>query len=174
VAVLEIRQYPDSILRQVAKPIDSINGNLQRLIDDMFETLYAVPGLGLAAPQVGESLRLFVYDLSIAEEGKKRSPLVLINPEFVSREGEVGEEEGCLSVPEYRESVRRAARVMVRGLDRDGKEITVEGEGLLAKLLQHEIDHLDGKLFIDRISSLKRNIYFRRLKKIMKAREKEG
>jgi len=174
VAVLEIRQYPDPVLRQAAKSIESINGNLQRLIDDMFETLYAAPGLGLAAPQVGESLRLFVYDLSIAEEVKKRSPLVLINPEFVSKEGEVSEDEGCLSVPEYRESVRRAARVVVRGLDRDGKEITVEGEGLLAKLLQHEIDHLDGKLFIDRISSLKRNIYFRRLKKIMKAREKEG
>jgi len=174
VAVLEIRQYPDPVLRQAAKSIENIDGNLQRLIDDMFETLYAAPGLGLAAPQVGESLRLFVYDLSIADEVKKRWPLVLINPEFVSKEGEVSEDEGCLSVPEYRESVRRAARVVVRGLDRDGKEITVEGEGLLAKLLQHEIDHLDGKLFIDRISSLKRNIYFRRLKKIMKAREKEG
>jgi peptide deformylase len=174
VAVLEIRQYPDPSLRRQVKTVESINGNLQRLIDDMFETLYAAPGLGLAAPQVGESLRLFVYDLSVAEEGKSRSPLVLINPEFVSKEGEASEEEGCLSVPEYRESVRRAARVAVRGLDRDGKEITVEGEGLLAKLLQHEIDHLDGKLFIDRISSLKRNIFLRRLKKMMKAREKEG
>ena len=170
-AVLEIRQYPDPILRQQAKAVESINGDLQRLIDDMIETLYEAPGLGLAAPQVGESLRLFVYDLSVAEEGKQRLPLVLINPELVSKEGEASEEEGCLSVPEYRESVRRAARAIVRGMDREGKEMTVEGKGLLAKLFQHEMDHLDGKLFIDRISSLKRNIFLRRLKKLMKARE---
>ena len=170
-AVLEIRQYPDPILRQQAKAVESINGDLQRLIDDMIETLYEAPGLGLAAPQVGESLRLFVYDLSVAEEGKQRLPLVLINPELVSKEGEASEDEGCLSVPEYRESVRRAARAVVRGMDREGREITVEGEGLLAKLFQHEMDHLDGKLFIDRISSLKRNIFLRRVKKLMKARE---
>lgn len=173
-AVLEIRQYPDPILRQQAKIVENINGNLQCLIDDMFETLYAAPGLGLAAPQVGHSLRLFVYDLSVTEEGKKRSPLVLINPEFVFQAGEANEDEGCLSVPEYQESVRRAARVVVRSMDREGKEITVEGEGLLAKLLQHEMDHLDGKLFIDRISSLKRSIFLRRLKKLMKARKEEG
>ena len=170
-AVLEIRQYPDPILRQQAKAVESINGDLQRLIDDMIETLYEAPGLGLAAPQVGESLRLFVYDLSVAEEGKQRLPLVLINPELVSKEGEASEDEGCLSVPEYRESVRRAARAVVRGMGREGKEITVEGQGLLAKLFQHEMDHLDGKLFIDRISSLKRNIFLRRVKKLMKARE---
>jgi peptide deformylase len=173
VAVLEIRQYPDPILRQQAKTIENINGDLQRLIDDMFETLYAAPGLGLAAPQVGHSLRLFVYDLSVAEEGKKGSPMVLVNPEFISQEGEANEDEGCLSVSEFRESVVRASRAAVRGMDRDGKEITVEGAGLLAKLLQHEMDHLNGKLFIDRISSLKRSIFMRRLKKLMKARKEE-
>lgn len=173
-AVLEIRQYPDSVLRQQTKTVEKIDGDLQRLIDDMFETMYAAPGLGLAAPQVGQSLRLFVYDLSVAESGKKGSPMVLINPEFVSQAGEANEDEGCLSVPEYRESVVRAARAVVRGMDRDGKEITVEGEGLLAKLLQHEMDHLDGKLFIERLSSLKRNIFLRRLKKLMKARKEDG
>jgi peptide deformylase len=173
VAVLEIRQYPDPILRQTAKTVDKIDGDLQRLIDDMFETMYAAPGLGLAAPQVGRSIRLFVYDLSVAEEGKKGSPMVMINPEFVSQTGKANEDEGCLSVPEYRESVIRAARAAVRGMDRDGKEITVEGEGLLAKLLQHEMDHLDGKLFIDRLSSLKRNIFLRRIKKLMRARKEE-
>jgi len=171
VAVLEIRQYPDPILRQQAKTVENINGDLQHLIDDMLETLYAAPGLGLAAPQVGYSLRLFVYDLSVAEEREKGSPMVLVNPELVSQTGEANEDEGCLSVPEYRESVVRAARVAVRGMDREGREITVEGEGLLAKLLQHEMDHLDGKLFIDRISSLKRNIFLRRLKKLMRAKE---
>ena len=173
-AVLEIRQYPDPVLRQQAKTVEKIDGDLQRLIDDMFETMYAAPGLGLAAPQVGHSLRLFVYDLSVAEDGKKGSPMVLINPEFVSQTGEANEDEGCLSIPEYRESVVRAARAVVRGMDRDGKEITVEGEGLLAKLLQHEMDHLDGKLFIERLSSLKRNIFLRRLKKLMKAKKEEG
>jgi peptide deformylase len=174
VAVLEIRQYPDPVLRQRAKTVEKIDENLQRLIDDMFETMYAAPGLGLAAPQVGYSLRVFVYDLSVAEEGKKGSPMVMINPEFVSQTGKANEDEGCLSVLEYRESVVRAAQAVVRGMDRDGKEITVEGEGLLAKLLQHEMDHLDGKLFIERLSSLKRNIFLRRLKKLMKLRKEEG
>lgn len=167
-AVLDIKKYPDPILRQKASLVKDIDGNLQRLIDDMIETLYAAPGIGLAAPQVGHSIRLFVFDLSGREDGGH--PLsVLINPEILHMEDEQKVEEGCLSIPDITEVVGRAGKVAIKGIDREGKEVAIEGEGTLARLFQHEMDHLNGKLFIDRLSSLKRNIIMRRLRKKMRS-----
>jgi peptide deformylase len=168
-AVLPIRKLPDDVLRRQAKEITEINGELQRLIDDMAETMYAAPGLGLAAPQVGRLERLIVFDLA-NREGKGRDLKVILNPCITHAEGELSHEEGCLSVADFSAEVRRHARVTVRGLDREGKPIAVTGEGLLAVVLQHEVDHLDGILFIDRISRLKRSLYLRRLKKQAAAR----
>jgi len=167
-AVLPIRELPDAVLKEKARPVTRFDPELQRLIDDMFETMYAAPGLGLAAPQIGLSLRLFVYDLHDGDDQPRRTG-VLINPEFVSKSGRQTGEEGCLSVADYRTQVTRANQVAVRGLDRNGTEVNVKGEGLMARLLQHEMDHLDGTLFVDRLSSLKRQMYFKRLKKRMKA-----
>jgi peptide deformylase len=171
-AVRKITQYPDPILREKVKPVEQIDDKIQRLIDDMFDTLYAAPGLGLAAPQVGISLRLFVYDMA-TQEGAKKPPRLanpeehgtLINPEILLMEGTQSDEEGCLSVVNYRENVKRANRVRIKGLNREGQEVQVEGEGLLARLFQHEVDHLNGVLYIDRLSSLKKNIFLRKLKK---------
>jgi peptide deformylase len=170
-AVLPILKYPDPILLKKASPVTEFNEALQRLIDDMLETLYAAPGIGLAAPQVGRSLRFFVYDLKESEE-QPRYQGVMINPEFISREGSQNNEEGCLSVSEYRTWVTRASHVSISGLDRDRKEVTLKGDGLLARLIQHEMDHLDGLLFINRISSLKRNLYLKRLKKHQKSSQR--
>jgi peptide deformylase len=167
-AVLPIRENPDAALKESAGPVTEFNDELQKLIDDMFETLYAAPGLGLAAPQIGRSLRLFVYDLKEGDDLPRHTG-VLINPAFISKSGTQTGEEGCLSVSDYRTQVTRSNKVAVRGLDRNGKEVTVEGEGLMARLLQHEMDHLDGTLFVDRLSSLKRQMYLKRLKKRIKA-----
>jgi peptide deformylase len=168
-AVILIRTLPDTILRQKARDITEINGDLHRLIDDMAETMYAAPGLGLAATQVGRLHRLIVFDVS-HRDGGARDLKVIINPCITQTEGEVTREEGCLSVADFSAEVRRHARVTVKGLDREGKPITITGEGLLAVVLQHEVDHLDGILFIDRISRLKRGLYLRRLKKQAAAR----
>ncbi len=173
--LIEITEFPEPILKEKAKPIDQIDDRLQALIQDMFETMYAAPGVGLAAPQVGISLRLFVYDIG-GREGQKNpgrgaDPMqagVFVNPEIVSMEGAQSDEEGCLSVPNYRQVVKRANRVRIKGLNREGREIEVEGEGLLARMFQHEMDHLNGILYIDRISSLKRNIFLRKFKKRVK------
>jgi len=166
-AIREIRKFPDPVLRRKTDRITSINGTIERLIDDMVETMHAAPGVGLAANQVGVSLQVAVIDLSTREEKEKRHPLlVIINPEILSRQGSVVEEEGCLSIPEYAEKVKRAARVKVRAQDRTGNVFELEAEGLLAKALQHEIDHLNGLLFIDRLSPLKKSIFKRRLKKM--------
>ena len=167
-AVLPIRELPDAVLKEKAKPVTEFNDELQTLIDDMFETMYSAPGLGLAAPQIGWSLRLFVYDLKEGDD-QPRHTGVLINPEFVSKSGTQTGEEGCLSVSDYRTQVTRANKAAVKGLDRNGKEVILEGEGLMARLLQHEMDHLDGMVFVDRLSSLKRQMYLKRLKKRMKA-----
>jgi len=166
VAVLEIRQYPDPVLKGGCGPVEDVTPDIRALIDDMAETMYDAPGVGLAAPQVGVPLRLAVIDASTEEH--KMPLLVLINPEIVSYEGEVEEEEGCLSVRGYYAMVKRYARVRVRALDRDGNQFEVDGEGLLARALQHELDHLDGMLFLDRISPLKRDLFKRKLKKQMK------
>jgi peptide deformylase len=168
-AVLPIYKLPDPVLRREAKEIADINGKLQRLVDDMAETMYAAPGLGLAANQVGELQRLIVFDVS-HKEGGPRQPRVVLNPCIVAAEGEITREEGCLSVADFSAEVRRHAQVLVKGLDREGKPIEITGEGLLAVVLQHEIDHLNGILFIDHISRLKRGLYLRRLKKQAAAR----
>lgn len=166
-AILQIKTYPDIFLGQPTKPVENIDGKIQDLIEDMAATMYTAPGVGLAAIQVGHDASLLVYDLAPRDE--KRSLEVLINPRVISSEGTmISENEGCLSVPDYRADVKRAARILVEGFDREGKPLRIEAEGLLAVVLQHEIDHLNGTLFIDRISSLKREIYKRRIKKSLR------
>ena len=155
--------FPDPVLKIRAEEVTDINGDLQILIDDLGATMYGAPGLGLAANQVGDLRRVIVFDVS-PKEGP-RDLQVIINPCITACEGEVLHNEGCLSVLDYAAEVRRSSRVCVTGVDRHGKPITVEAEGLKAVVLQHEIDHLDGILFIDRISRLKRGLYVRRLKK---------
>ncbi|MBI1822033.1 MAG: peptide deformylase [Nitrospirae bacterium] len=166
-SAIQIVKFPDPILREKTRQVDNADGALQKLIDDMVETLYLVPGLGVAAPQVGKSLRLFVYDMTL-REGETQKLTALVNPEIIESEGEIIEEEGCLSIPDYWEKVKRAARVMVKGVDRYGKEVRFEAEGLHARLIQHEMDHLNGVLMLDHLSSLKRNILLRKLKKSRK------
>jgi peptide deformylase len=164
-AVRPILILPDPRLRLVSEPVKAIDGDIQTLVDDMFATMYDAPGIGLAAIQVGVPKRVITADL--AKKDEPRAPQVFINPEIVSRSEELSTyEEGCLSIPEIHEDVERPSRVRVRYLDRDGKAHEVEAEGLLATCLQHEIDHLDGVLFIDHLSKLKRD---RIVKKFTKA-----
>lgn len=163
---LKIYTYPDPILRTKAEPVENIDGDTQKLIKGMAERMYEAPGIGLAATQVGHSKQLIVYDLSPKEEGKNLS--VLINPEIVMAEGDIVFEEACLSVIDYSAEVKRREKIKVKGVDQDGKPIDIEAEGLLAICLQHEIDHLNGVLFIDHISSLKRSLYKKKLKKMIK------
>jgi peptide deformylase len=159
-AILEIKKYPEKILREKAAPVEEFNSELQRLIDDMIETMYAAPGVGLAANQVGVSKQVAVIDVSSKEE---QYPLiVLINPEIIHSEGEHQLEEGCLSIPGYTTIIKRAERVKVRGLDRHGRPFEIEGDGLLSRALQHEIDHLNGILIIDRIGRIKKEFFKKR------------
>jgi peptide deformylase len=165
-ALREIRTYPDPVLRKKTSRVERIDSSLDLLIKDMVETMRAAPGVGLAANQVGVPLQLAVIDLSAREDEAQRHPLlVIINPEVLAMEGSVIEEEGCLSIPDYSEKVKRAARIRVRALDRTGKQFELETEGLMAKALQHEIDHLNGLLFVDRLSPLKKSFFKRRFKK---------
>ncbi len=166
-AVLEILKFPHPVLRQKARRVEHIDEAIHRLVEDMTETMYRAPGIGLAANQVGVARRVIVVDVSAGEAPENR--LVLINPEILHREGRVTTEEGCLSVPDLRENVTRAGRVVVRGLDLEGRRVEVEADDLLAVALQHEIDHLDGILFIDRISQLKRSRYVAKRKKMLQA-----
>ena len=167
-AVREIKKYPDPVLKKRTSPVDAIDDDLCRLIDDMVETMHAAPGVGLAANQVGVPVQVAVIDIGgHEEEGKKHPLVVLINPEIVSQDGSIVAEEGCLSVPDFTEKVKRAARVKVRARDRAGKTFELEADGLLAKALQHEIDHLNGILFIDRLSPIKKSIFRRKLKKAL-------
>jgi peptide deformylase len=147
-AVLPIVSYPEEVLRQKAKRVSSIDGSIQRLIDDMVDTMHEVEGAGLAAPQIGVSLRVIVVELP-GEEA-----LALVNPQIVKRSGERLVEEGCLSVPGYRGEIERSTKVVVKGLDRSGREVRIKGEGLLAQVLEHEIDHLNGGLYIDHLESM--------------------
>ena len=166
-SILEIITYPDKFLRQPTKPVDDIDEKLQELIENMAETMYKAPGLGLAAIQVGVDKSIIIYDISAREGG--RSLDVLINPKIINAEGTtLSENEGCLSVPEFRADVKRHAAVEVEGYNRHGKPVRFEADGLLAIMLQHEIDHLEGKLFIDRISNLKRELFKRRINKQIK------
>jgi len=160
---MKIHTFPDPVLKTPAEAIRDIDEDLQALIDKMIETMYLAPGIGLAANQVGVLQRVIVFDGSPKEE--ERNPLVLINPEIVASEGAVKWDEACLSVPDYSADVVRKARVRVEGIDRHGNPLNLEAEDLLAVCLQHEIDHLDGVLFIDHISGLKRALY---KKKVMK------
>lgn len=160
-ANLTILHFPDERLRTVAKPVEKVDDDLRAFIDDMFETMYDAPGIGLAATQVNFHQRLIVIDVS--EE--KNEPLVLINPEILEKEGEEEMDEGCLSVPGIYEKVQRADRIKVRALDRNGEPFELETGGLLAVCIQHEIDHLDGKLFVDYLSTLKRQRIRKKLEK---------
>lgn len=153
--------FPDPRLRIKAAPVAVVDDALRKLVDDMFETMYAAPGIGLAAPQINVSKRVVVIDISLQHS----QPLCLINPEILSREGEISSEEGCLSVPDEFEVVERASKVEVRALGRDGQPFEMEAEGLLAVCIQHEIDHLDGKLFVDYLSALKKQRLRKRLEK---------
>ncbi|MBB3592730.1 peptide deformylase [Rhizobium sp. BK529] len=160
---------PDPVLRQVSKPIERVDADLQRLADDMLETMYDAPGIGLAAIQIGLPRRMLVIDL--AKEGEEKQPLVFINPEIVSSsEDRSVYEEGCLSIPDYYAEVERPAKVTVKYLNREGKEQSVEADGLLATCLQHEIDHLNGVLFIDHISRLKRDMVIKKFTKAAKSK----
>lgn len=166
-AKLEIVTYPDKFLSEPTQPVENIDGNIQDLIENMAETMYMAPGIGLAAIQVGINKSLLVYDVSAKDE--KRSLHVLINPRIISSEGSVlSEDEGCLSVPDFRADVKRSAAILVEGVDRNEKPLRIEAEGFLAVVLQHEIDHLNGILFIDRISSLKRGMYKRKIQKSLR------
>jgi peptide deformylase len=160
-AILDILHFPDARLRNVAKPVTQVDDKVRRLIDDMFETMYQAPGIGLAAIQVDEPQRVIVIDIS----EDRSQPLALINPEILSRDGEEEMDEGCLSVPGFYETVQRAERVRVRALDRQGNAFEMDADGLLAVCIQHEIDHLDGKLFVDYLSSLKRQRIRKKLEK---------
>jgi peptide deformylase len=162
--ILKIVKYPEPVLSQPGEPVTDFNDELRKLVADMFETMYAAQGIGLAAPQVGVSKRITVIDLSMGKEPKDR--LVLINPEVISSEGRLYEEEGCLSFPEIREKVVRAAKVRIRAQDEHGKWFEMDGEALLSRAFQHEIDHLDGILFIFRMSPLKRNLNLRKIRKM--------
>ena len=162
-----ILKYGDAPLHQTAKDVIQFDDQLQRLIDDMVETMYAAPGIGLAATQVGVPLRVFVVDLSVGRDPSKL--IVMVNPEWVQREGMQLEEEGCLSVPGFNATVVRPSRAVVRGLDRDGEPQTVEGNELLARALQHEIDHLDGVVFVDRLRGIKRDMIVRKITKLKRS-----
>lgn len=160
---------PDPILRQVSRPIETIDGEVKKLADDMLETMYDAPGIGLAAIQIGVARRMLVLDVS--KDGEDKTPLVFINPEIVTAsDARSVYEEGCLSIPDYYAEVERPASITVRHLDREGKEQVTEAEGLLATCLQHEIDHLNGVLFIDHISKLKREMVIRKFTKAAKMR----
>jgi len=158
--------YPDPVLRSLAEPVANIDGKLQALIDDMADTMYSAPGIGLASNQVGEPCQVFVFDVSPKDQ--PRNLMVVINPEIVESEGALVTEEGCLSVVDYAAEVKRAHTITVKGLDREGNPITIREEGLAAVVLQHEIDHLNGKLFIDHVSKLKRELYKRKLRRKLK------
>ena len=162
-----ILKYGDSVLHEKARVVDAITPDIDRLVHDMIETMYAAPGVGLAAPQVGEPLRIFVVDVSLGRDAN--GLMVLINPEFVERDGMQLEDEGCLSVPGFNATVVRPSRAVIKALDREGHELQLEGNGLLARAFQHEMDHLDGTLFVDRLRGIKRDLIVRKIRKLSRA-----
>ncbi len=162
-AILEIVKYPHPVLKKKCEPVGEIDEEVRKLIDDMRETMYGATGVGLAACQVGVSRRVIVLDVSPMDP--RHTFFALINPEIISEEGEVDHEEGCLSVPDYLEKIKRKEKVCVRGVSPEGMEVEINGDGILAIALQHEIDHINGILILDRVSRLKREIYRNKLKK---------
>jgi peptide deformylase len=162
-----IVKYGDHPLHQPAGLVTDITADIRALAQDMVETMYAAPGIGLAAPQLGVPIRLFVIDVSVGHD--PRGLITLVNPEFVERDGMQLEEEGCLSLPGFNATVARPERVTVKGLDLDGRERFVTGDGLLARAFQHEMDHLDGRVFVDRLRGVKRDLIVRRIRKRMRA-----
>ena len=162
-----ILRYGESALHACARPATVFDDKLRQLLRDMAETMYAAPGVGLAGPQIGVPLRVFVVDVTV---GKQPGNLIeVVNPEFVVCEGMQMEEEGCLSLPGFNATVVRPARAVVKGQDRDGNEITIEGTGLVARALQHEMDHLDGSLFVDRLRGIKRDVIVRKVQKLRRS-----
>ena len=162
-----ILKYGDHQLHEPAQKVDEVTADIDRLVADMIDTMYAAPGIGLAGPQIGVPLRVFVVDITLGRD--LAGLIVMINPEFVEREGMQLEEEGCLSVPGFNATVVRPERVVVKGLDRHGVEQQCEGTGLLARAFQHEIDHLDGTLFVDRLRGIKRDLIVRKIRKLTRA-----
>jgi len=169
-AIREILKYPHPVLKKRSREVDQIDGELKKLIQDMTETMYDAGGVGLAAPQVGISRRVIVVDVSPIDP--QQTFFVMINPEIVSEEGDVDHEEGCLSVPDCLEMVKRKEKVRVKGTSPEGREVEISGEGILAFALQHEIDHLNGVLILDRVSPLKRDVYRRKVKKERRKEER--
>ncbi len=170
-AILEIVKYPHPVLKKPSEPIDEIDNEVRKLIDDMRETMYGANGVGLAACQVGVPRRVIVLDVSPIDP--QQPFLALINPEIISEEGEVDHEEGCLSVPDCLEKVKRKEKVCVKALSPDGQEVEVKGDGILGFALQHEIDHTNGILILDRVSQLKREIYRNKLRKEKRKEDRE-
>ncbi len=165
-ALLDILEFPDPRLRNKASTVETVNSKLNNLINDMLETMYDAPGIGLAASQVNVHKRLIVLDVS----AEKNEPLVLINPDIITREGEFESDEGCLSVPGFYEPVIRSAQIRLKALDRNGNEFELDAEDMLAVCIQHEMDHLEGKLFVDYLSSAKRQLIRKKLLKLQKQR----
>jgi len=162
-----IRRYGDDTLHRPAAPVQEITAEIHQLIDDMIETMYAAPGIGLAAPQVGAPLRIFVADVSA---GHNRDELLtFINPEFVARDGMQREDEGCLSIPGFNAAVTRSSRAVLKGLARDGSAQVIEATGLLARCFEHEMDHLDGTLFVDRLHGLQKDLIVRKIRKLARS-----
>ena len=167
--ILKILTYPDHTLRRPTNELDNIDGDVQKMIDQMASTMYDAPGVGLAAIQVGWDKSVLIFDISPSDQD--RSLQVLINPRIIDQEGEIiSENEGCLSVPEFKADVKRYASILVQGVDREGRPLELEAQGMLAIILQHETDHLKGKLFIDHVSALKRQLYTRRMKKKLRSK----
>src|SRR4051812_28137240 len=162
-----ILRYGDHVLHERAGQVDALTPEIDRIVADMIDTMYAAPGVGLAAPQIGVPLRIFVVDISIGRD--PGGLIVMINPEFVERDGMQLEEEGCLSVPGFNATVVRPQRAVLKGLDRDGAEQRIEAAGLLARAFQHEMDHLDGTLFVDRLRGIKRDLIVRKIKKLSRS-----
>ena len=172
-ALREVLQYPDPLLKRVSEPVEQVTDELRELANDMCEVMYDEPGIGLAAPRVGEAVRLIVVDTEWTEDGNDRNPLIVVNPALTEPEDKVIWNEGCLSVPDFQADVERAATITLRGTDLDGQPIEERATELRAVCFQHEIDHLDGILFIDRISRLKRGMYAKKRRKQLRLEEQE-
>ena len=168
----EIRIYPDEVLKKEAQRVEDFNSELRELVGDMFDTMYKKGGVGLAANQVGVLKRVFIVDLNSGKEGQGREKLVFINPEIIHSEGEDVAQEGCLSLPGLWKKVKRAKRVVIKAQDLEGREFQMEAEGLLARALQHELDHLNGMVFIDRLSPLQRRLALEKYKKLKRKLKK--